>query len=118
MPKHARPETPQQSNTIMHQGARPLPDGNIELMVLIRLFDATYQLTKVVTLAEYRVIVEGFDLCNRTAVHQTNLREIQAAREHAAAESSSPRSDSAPPAAPERFTGSMTAPIKAPGARG
>ena len=116
MGKHDRPEKPQQPNAILHLGARPLPDGNIEQMVIVRLNDCNYQLHKIVTLGEYQITLEGLDLCAKTAIHQAHQRELSAARglEDGAA-SSSPRSESAPPALFKPSTGTSTGSGKAPG---
>jgi hypothetical protein len=111
MAKHLRPESPEQPNQILHVGARPLPDGQIEMMVIVRLDDCNYQLNKLVSQAEYSVTLEGLDLCARTASHQARQREIQALHARGPEpkdENSSPRSESAPLAPATRFTGSST----------
>lgn len=117
MGRHDRKENPVQPNAILHMGARPLPDGNIEVMVVIRLFDNSYQLSKIVSLNEYCTQLEGLDLCAKTAIHQIHQRELmQVAQENAAAASSSPRSASAPDATPAPSDGSSTGDTKGHGA--
>lgn len=109
MSKHLRPDKPTQPNQILHTGARPLPDGNIEMMVIVRLDDCNYQFQKIVSVDEYQIILEGLDLCARTAIHQIRqraMRDVQdQAPEQEAVEGSSPKSGSVPPAIAERFTG-------------
>jgi hypothetical protein len=93
-------------------GARPTPEGLIELMVVVRLFDSSYQLVKQMTLDEYCVTLEGLDLCAKTAIHQIHQRELASADSGVL---SSPRSASAPDADAAPSNGSTTDASKVPG---
>ncbi len=119
MGRHQRPELPAQENQIIHLGARPLPDGNIEMMVIVRLFDNSYQLNKIVSLTEYCTTLEGLDLCAKTAIHQAHQRELTqlpaAPPANGSVNPSLLRSESAPPAVASPSNGTSMAPTRVPG---